>query len=163
MARIRPDHFIPERVESLAIMYLTRREDLSVRREVRSDGVMDLMVEIKDPGRPAGWKKFGVYLQGTKSPVTLAVADAKMKLCLRRFFADFGEPSIPFCLFYFTMEDNKGYFAWIAEPTIDGGHFRLKYHESKADCVLLSDEVIDGAVDSVDRYYAAFYDTVIRS
>jgi hypothetical protein len=107
MAGKASDRYIAERVEALAIMHLTRRPDLNVRREIRPGSqVMDLMVEIAGQGRPLRKKTFGVYLQGTKTPVTIAHANAILGISLQRFFGDYGEPAIPFCLFYFTMEDN---------------------------------------------------------
>ena len=66
MAGKRYDWYIGERVESLAIMHLTRRPDLRVIRDVRErDRIADLLVEILDSDRP-GWKTFGVYLHGTQ-------------------------------------------------------------------------------------------------
>ena len=144
-------------------MHLTRRPDLTVRREVRAVGqVLDLLVEITEKGTPTGWKKFGIYLQGTKTPVTVSDANSKLKISLRRFFNNYGEPAIPFCLFYFTMEDNQGYFTWVAEPVVDEGRFRLKYHKDKADCVLLDDQVLDQIVEAVNAYYVALYKNAIR-
>lgn len=163
MASKQSNSFISERVESLAIMHLTRRPDLAVRREIRTvDNVMDLMVEIVDEGRSPGWKTFGVYLQGTKTPVTTSDADSKLKISLRRFFNSYGEPTIPFCLFYFTMDDNQGYFTWIAEPVMHNRGFRLKYHKETANCVPLSDDVLDQIVEAVNAYYAALYRNAIR-
>jgi hypothetical protein len=158
-----PNNFISERVESLAIMYLTRRPDLIVRREIRQvDKVMDLIVEITEQGKPPGWKKFGIYLQGTKTPVTIAEANGKLKFSLRRFFNSYGEPSIPFCLFYFTMVDNQGYFTWVAEPIVNQDRYRLRYHKEQAKCVKLTDEVIGTMTASVNAYYEAFYNNAIR-
>jgi len=164
MASKQSDPFIAERVESLAIMHLTRRPDLTVRREIRKgDQVTDLLVEITEEGERPGWKKFGVYLQGTKAPVTVEDANGKLTFGLRRFFNNYGEPAIPFCLFYFTMENNQGYFTWVSEPVVEKGRFRLKYHKQKADCVLLSREVLDQIVEAVNAYYAALYSDAIRS
>ena len=164
MATKQQTNFIAERVESLAIMHLTRRADLTVRREIREvDAVMDLLVEINEQGKPSGWKKFGIYLQGTKTPVTVSNANTKLKISLNRFFNNYGEPAFPFCLFYFTMDDNQGYFTWVAEPVVEKGRSRLKYHIEKADCVLLNDDVLDQIVDEVNAYYAAFYRDAIRT
>ena len=163
MKKRQNNNFVAERAESLAIIHLTRRPDLIVRREIRAvDRVMDLLVEIAEPGASPGWKKFGVYLQGTKTPVTVSDANRKLTFSLRRFFNDHGEPAIPFCLFYFTMEDNQGYFTWVAEPMVDEGRSRLKYHREKANCVLLDDGALDRIVEAVDAYYVAFYQSAIR-
>jgi hypothetical protein len=163
MARKQSDRFIAERVESLAIMHRTRRPDLTVRRATREDDqVIDLMVEITEPGRPFGWKKFGVYLQGTKSPVTVEYANKVLTASLRRFFGSYGEPSLPFCLFYFTMDDNQGYFTWLADPVVEDGRQRLRYLE-RADCTRLDRQVLDQIVERVKAYYEAFYSNAIRA
>lgn len=123
---------------------------------------MDLIVEVVEEGRPLNWKRFGVYLQGTRSPVTLPDANSKLKISLGRFFHNYGEPSIPFCLFYFTMEDNRGYFTWVSQPVVDErGHPRLKYHREGANCVELDLEALDSIVDSVNVYYEALYSNAI--
>jgi len=151
------DRFLADRVEAMAIMHLTRRSDLIVRREIRHHGdpIRDLTVEIQEDGRIVNWKRFGVYLQGSKSPLTLAIAKNKMKIGLRRFFDDLGEPLLPFCLFYFTMEDNRGYFTWLAEPMVEEGRPFLRYHRDKADCVALDLATIDNVVELVNSYYLA--------
>jgi hypothetical protein len=153
------DWFIGERAESLAIMHLTRRPDLIARREVRGgDGVVDLVVEIADAARP-GWKKFGVYLQGTKTPVTAEHANKVLGPSLRRFLGDFGEPTFLFCLFYFTMDDGRGYVAWIAGPVIREGRPKSQYHTS-ADCTMLDREALDRIVDRVNAWYEAYYGAI---
>src|SRR5947209_14650698 len=103
MARKKPEWFKDLRLPSLAIMHLTRRPDLRVKQEVRIGGKgLDLMVEIVDGDRPA-WKRFGVYLQGTTSPVTIDHANKVLDISLRRFLDDHGEPTLPFCMFYFNV------------------------------------------------------------
>jgi hypothetical protein len=163
MAVKQSELFIAERVEALAIMHLTRRPDLTVRRDARKgDRVTALLVEITEGGTPA-WKTFGVYLQGTKTPVSVQQANGTLKFSIRRFFANYGAPAIPFCLFYFTMEDNQGYFTWLAEPVVETDRFRLKYHKEKADCVKLDGEALDSIVEAVNAYYQALYSSAIKS
>ena len=155
--------FLAERVEAMAIMHLTRRDDLVVRREIRekSEPIMDLMVEIREAGRPMNWKRFGVYLQGVTTPGTIEAANSKLKISLRRFFNDYGEPSLPFCVFYFTMEDDQGYYTWLAEPLVEAGRPHLQYHPEKADCRPLDLGSIDSMVAAVNAYYAALKKTAI--
>ncbi|CAN5704783.1 hypothetical protein BH23PLA1_BH23PLA1_44770 [soil metagenome] len=153
------DWFISERIRALAIMHLTRRADLIVREEAREpDKILDLVVDIIDPAKP-GRRRFGVYLQGTKSPVTIEHANTVLRPSMARFRA-YGEVPYPFCLFYFTMEDNKGYFTWTAEPMIDDeGRPRLRYHEAPH-CTEIDREVLDQIVDKVNAWYDAFYITI---
>lgn len=150
------DWFIAERLESLAIMHLTRRRDLIVRRETREgDRVVDLMVEIVG-SEGSGWKKFGVHLQGTKTPVTVEHANKVLGLSLRRFLNHYGEPTLPFCLFYFSMDDGQGYATWIAEPVIKEGRPKLQYHKV-ANCFVLDRQALDRVVECVNAWYDAFY------
>jgi hypothetical protein len=162
MARKKPEWFKELRLPSLAIMHLTRRPDLQVKQEVRMGSkVLDLMVEIVDGEGPA-WKKFGVYLQGTMSPVTIEHANKVLSISLRRFFNDYGEPTLPFCLFYFTVAEGQGFVTWIAEPLVKDGAATLKYYE-KADFIVLDQEALDHIVDQVNTYYEAIRSRAIRA
>ncbi len=151
---------LAERVEAMAIMHLTRRDDLVVRREIRKPGdpIMDLTVEIREDGRRVNWRRFGIYLQGVRTPETISTANSKLKVSLRRFFNDYGEPSIPFCLFYFTMEDNRGYCTWLAEPMVEAARPGLRYHRENANCTTLDLGSLDSIVGAVNAYYSALKD-----
>ena len=148
---------LSQRLEAMAIMHLTERSDLIVRREARrrDDPIWHLTVEIQEGGRPVSWKRFGVYLQGSVAPVTAAGARGKVKLSIRRFFEDYGDPLLPFCLFYFTMVDDRGYLAWVAEPVVKAGRPHLKYHREKADCGPIDLRALDSVVGAVESYYSA--------
>jgi hypothetical protein len=162
MARKKPEWFTNLRLPSLAVMHLTRRPDLRVRQEVRVGGkVLDLMVEVVDGEGPA-WKKFGVYLQGTPSPVTIGHANKVLDISLRRFFNDYGEPTLPFCLFYFTVAEGQGFVTWIAEPLVEDGSPTLRYHE-QSDVVVLDGEALDRIVDQVNAYFDAIRSRAIRT
>jgi hypothetical protein len=162
MARKKPGWFKDLRLPSLAIMHLTRRPDLRVKQEVRMGSkVLDLMVEIVDGKGPA-WKRFGVYLQGTTSPVTIEHANQVLNISLRRFFNDYGETTLPFCLFYFTVAEGQGFVTWIAEPLVKDGSPTLKYHEM-ADFIVLDQEALDRIVDQVNTYFEAIRSRAIRT
>ena len=162
MSRKKPEWFKELRLPSLAIMHLTRRPDLRVKPMVRSGSkVLDLIVEIVDGEGPA-WKTFGVYLQGTMSPVTIKRANQVSNLSLQRFFGDYGQPTLPFCLFYFTVAEGQGFVTWIAEPLVEDGSPTLKYHE-KAASVALDQQAIDRIVDQVVTYYGAIRNQAVSA
>src|SRR5262245_29967461 len=96
--------FISERVRALAMVVLTRREDLLVI-DPNSDYGFDLLVHIIKPNTPAT-RQFAVILKGTRTAVSDAQANAQLKPTINRY-AD-GEFAFPVCIFYFTMEDDKG-------------------------------------------------------
>jgi hypothetical protein len=155
----RYDWYVEERVESLAIMHLTRRPDLRVIREVRErDRVVDLLVEILDSDRPS-WKTFGVELKGTKAPASMEEANKVMGLSLRRFLDTYGEPTFPYCLFYFTMDDGQGYVTWIAEPVMREGRPKLLYHRT-SDCAPLDRGALDRVVEQVQAWYEAYHTAI---
>lgn len=162
MARKKPEWFMDLRLPSLAIVHLTRRPDLRVKQEARVAGkALDLMVEIVDGEGPA-WKRFGVYLQGTTSPVAIEQANKAMSTSLRRFFDEYGEPTLPFCLLYFAVAEGRGFFTWIAEPLVKGGAPTLKYHE-KAELMALDQAALDRLVDRVNSYFEAIRRRAIRA
>ena len=162
MARKKPEWFKDLRLPSLAVMHLTRRSDLRVKQEVRSGGkVLDLIVEIVDGDRPA-WKRFGVYLQGTTSPVTNEHASQVLTISLRSFLADYGEPTLPFCMFYFDVGEGQGFVTWIAEPLVKDGSPTLRYH-NRANFMVLDQEALDRIVDQVNSYFEAIRSRAIRA
>ena len=156
-----PKWFKDLRLPSLAIMHLTRRPDLRVVPEERMGSkILDLMVEIVD-GEGLAWKTFGVYLQGTMSPVTIEHANKVLSISLKRFFNDYGEPTLPFCLFYFTVAEGQGFVTWLAEPLVKDGSPTLRYHD-KADCIVLDQHALDRIVNQVSDYFEAIRNRAIR-
>jgi hypothetical protein len=149
--------YIEPRIRALATMYLTRRPDLALHFEDRDTGI-DILVDIVNKNR-AGRRMFGVELRGTNAPVSFAHANAVLKPSIntmRRY------PSLPYpvCLFYFTMEDNAGYYTWLAEPVVKGNAAKLKLHD-EAHCEVLDRATLDAIVERVDHWYDAFYAALI--
>jgi hypothetical protein len=112
--------YVRQRAEALALVYLTRREDLVVRQEQKPDSGLDFIVEIVDHDRPTR-RVFGIALTGTlASSVDEAgiVADAATVP---------HQPAVeqlpfPVCLFLFSVKDSRGFYKWLTEPlvTADG-------------------------------------------
>jgi hypothetical protein len=152
---------IDERLPALATMYLTRREDLSLKRADRSESV-DLVVDVRAPdkdGRGPGRRTFGVELKGSMSPVTIARANKMLGAVLDRRVQP---PKVPYpvCLLFFTMEDDAGYYTWVLEPLIRDGLARLR-HRHEADCRRLDRTALDDVVRQVNEWYDVFYSTVL--
>jgi rubrerythrin len=144
--------FIGERVKDLAVMYLTRRSDLELKWQDSSDEWVDCIVEIKGKEKPAR-RLFGVELSGTMSPVTDEHANKvlypKMQSMLRR-----GKFPFPVCLLYFTMANNEGRFAWVAEPVLESAKPVLEYHE-QADTKKLDKVELDKIVGKINNWFDA--------
>ncbi len=144
--------FIAERVRDLAVMYLTRRNDLEVKWQDNSEEWIDCIVGIKGKEKPSQ-RVFGVELRGTMSHVTDDHANKvlypSMQNLLRR-----GEFPFPVCLLYFTMENNEGRFTWIAEPVLAEGKPVLKYH-GKANTKKFDKKVLDELVEKINKWFDA--------
>jgi hypothetical protein len=152
-------HFIVERSRALAVVYLTRREDLIVTEEAAKVGV-DLWVTLKREGQE-GHRKFGVEVRGGWAAVTPGRVNQALQPSLQqvRRYRPFPFPVV---LFYFTMEDNESWYTWVAEPVVlSGGGFELLQHDEAA-CRPLDTEAIDTIVEAVDRWYDAFFARAIR-
>jgi hypothetical protein len=144
--------FIADRVRALAVVYLTRREDLIVSEETTDVGV-DLWVTL-DLEDTEGHRKFGVQLRGDWTAVTAddvnEVLYASMQSVLRH-----GPFPFPVVLFFFTMEKNEGWYTWVAEPVVSlGGGFEIVQHGEASGRPLNS--------EAIDRWYDAFFARAVR-
>jgi hypothetical protein len=146
--------FIAERARALALVLLTRRDDLVVKETKEKNG-LDYTVHIKTE-EDAGRRPFGVYLAATLTPVTLEGANKQLKPALARV-QRMGPFPFRVCVFYFTVKDDHGYYAWAFEPLVTGtGQPKLKPH-ADALCRQLGNETLDEIVSAVKRWYEAFY------
>ncbi len=151
--------FIAERVHALAVVYLTRREDLIVMDEAADIGI-DLWVTL-NLEKKEGHRKFGVELRGVRTAVTADQADKVLKPSMQNMLRH-GPFPFPVVLFFFTMENNEGWYTWAAEPVVSSdGTFELVQH-GNASCRPLNSEAIDEIIESVDRWYDAFFAKAIR-
>lgn len=75
-------HFIVERSRALAVVYLTRRDDLVVTEESARVGV-DLWATIQKKGQD-GHRKFGVEVRGGWAAVTPGRANQALQISLQQ-------------------------------------------------------------------------------
>jgi hypothetical protein len=101
------DRFIAERARALAIMYLTRRDDL-VLQDAEKDSGLDYLVDIVRPDNLSK-RSFGVLLRAAMAPVTAEQADAELRPSLKAFQRR-GPFPYPVCLFFFTMREDRAYY-----------------------------------------------------
>jgi hypothetical protein len=146
--------FITERVRALAVVYLTRREDLIITEEKDDIGV-DLWVMLNLEGKE-GHRKFGVELRGVRTAVTADHANKVLYPSVQGMLR-YGPFPFPVVLFFFTMENNEGWYTWVAEPVVSAeGNFEIVQHEEAA-CRPLNTDAIDEIVEAVDHWYDAFF------
>jgi hypothetical protein len=153
------ERLIAERARASAIVYLTGREDVTIKEETEEIGV-DLLAFIRPKGR-RGIRQFGVALKGDWESVTATRAREVLRPRMRELVRG-GPFPFPVMLFFFTMQDDRAWYTWVAEPVIspDGGT-DLRIHE-EAKCLPLDERIADGIVTRINDWYDAYYARVGR-
>lgn len=59
----------------------------------------------------------------------------------------------PVCLFFFTMEDDQGYWKWIREPVLDAPSQKKLILNDSAALAPLTDQSPDTLVETIKRWY----------
>ena len=146
--------FIAERARALAVIHLTRRDDLVVMKPGQGVGLEFIVTITKEKGEPS-LRQFGVFLQGAMTAMTESGLDRALRPTMQSFLR-IGQFPYPVCLFYFSMEDDNGYYTWVAEPAVTDDGPRLLMHPSPH-CRKLDRAALDEIVGNVDRWYDAFF------
>jgi hypothetical protein len=157
MDRTFKEWFVAERARALAMVLLTRRDDLLVK-ETREENGLDYTVYVRT-AEDVGNRPFGVHLAATMTPVTLDGAGKEVETALAKA-RSLGPFQFPVCAFYFTVKDDQGYYAWAYEPVItEAGQPRL---QAPADphCRKLGNETLEEIVSAVRRWYDSFCATI---
>jgi hypothetical protein len=146
--------FIEERTRALAMVHLTRRDDLAVSNAGPGLGLQLIVSIAKRKGEPS-LRQFGVCLHGARSATTEAELDKALRPAFRSLRSK-GEYPYPACLFHFSMDDDQGYYAWVAEPAVVEAGPRLLMHDAPH-CRKLDRAALDEIVAAVDAWYDAFF------
>lgn len=109
------ERFVAERVRILALVYLTRREDLIITEETADVGV-DFWVTLNREEK-VRHRKFGVELRGSWKAVTANHVNKTLYPSMQRMLR-YGPFPFPVVVFCFTMENNEGWYTWAAEPVV---------------------------------------------
>lgn len=150
--------FVTERARALALMHLTRRDDLVVTPVGTDIGLEYLVYITRDDEKPSA-RQFGVALRAARSPAGEEHVNKALRPTMRSYARAGGFP-YPVCLFYFTMEDSQGYYPWVVEPVpTSDGKPRLQVHA--ASCKRLDREALDRIVDQTQAWYGAFSASVV--
>jgi hypothetical protein len=156
MSEKEQEWFVAERTRALAMIHLTRRQDLVVRPG-RDVGLEFLVSISRQEGEPS-LRQFGIFLRGTRSAVTEDRLNGQLRPTMASF-RGLGQFPFPVCLWHFTMDDDQGYHTWVAEPAVVDGRPRLLRH-TEAHCRKLDRATLDELVAQVDRWYDAFFASV---
>jgi len=145
--------YIERRAESLAIVYLTRRDDLIISQPIPNQG-LDFLITITKDGVYTG-RLFGIEVKATNSTSNLNKHNDILKLDKDRFkrLEKFKDLPFPVCLFFFILENDQGYYKWIVEPKINGQkQFSLHFNEND-ELTKLDDQEIANIISIVNSWY----------
>ncbi|MGP0067002.1 MAG: hypothetical protein ACLQGP_25845 [Isosphaeraceae bacterium] len=148
------ERMIGERVRAMAIVYLTRRPEITIHEETKEIGI-DLLAFIT-PEHKAGVRQFGVELKGIWEDVNAEQANRTIRPKMREMQRQ-GPFPFPVLLFFFTMEKNRRWYTWVAEPLLspqDGVELPIR---READCRPLDNKAVDEIVTRVNAWYDAYY------
>jgi hypothetical protein len=154
MARKQP-WYLELRAEALAIVLLTRRDDLLITRP-KADGPVDLLVEIA-PGRRQTGRVLAVQLKAQVEPLADAGADKRRPEAAT---PELGHSTLPTCAFLFTMQDERAYYAWAVEPVVSPEGRPGLEPQSHLELRALDREAVDRLVEQTDRWYDALSATL---
>lgn len=144
--------YIGQRAESLAVMYLTRRNDLIVSRQQKDYG-LDFLVTITQGGGYSG-RLFGVEVKATASTPKSAQHDNFITIPVDEAATNYPtEFPFPVCLLFFTLDNDYGYYKWLLEPVVEAQHNPKLIFNQSNQLKKLSDEAIDDMISSINLWY----------
>jgi hypothetical protein len=145
--------YIGQRSEALAIMYLTRRDDLIISRQKEKDRGLDFLVTLLKDGGYSG-RLFGVQVKATVSTPKLVQRDdiIEIKSALKPL-QSLAELPFPVCLFFFTLENDQGYYKWILDPVLEGQSNSKLFFNKSNEFKKLNDDAIGNIISIVNRWY----------
>lgn len=146
--------YLTERAKQLAIVYLSRREDLVIRQEsAATDSGVDLLVSLTKAGNYTG-RVFGVQVKGLQSykKIRRAPDSGNLVFDLKQWRFPLELP-FPLCLFIFVMEDDTGYYTWLKPPTSNFGKQTSLRFQTTKELKPLATKVIDQMVAEVAEWY----------
>jgi len=150
---------LERRTHAMARALLRTREDLVVADVAVEDTGIDLLVSIcKNKGRAI--EQYGVILEGTIEKASTS-AEASQLLNTRMANNQGFEPiTLPICVFFFSMVGDRGYYAWLYEPTSTDGAAKLRRHPA-LECKRLDERALNSIVDPVHRYFSALSKSLV--
>jgi len=134
--------YVEERLHALAVVHLTRRDDLALLKPPADSG-LDYIVEIRQPGRPIG-RRFGVQLVPW-------VGDKRL-----RDVPAVTDVLFPICILSFDIDSERGDYGWPLEPVVtDRGDAKLIAHTGAVGSEELDRKALDQIVAKVNQWYDA--------
>jgi len=152
MAAKKDAWYLESRAESLALMYLTRYPDLRIEKSPRDYG-LDFLVTVPK-GRGYTGRIFGIQTKGavsarqtSKSAVALPVEFARKELAASH------DMPFPVCLFFFTMENDQGYYKWVKEPDLTASGAPKLIINKSTELKKLTNRELDTIISKLKTWY----------
>lgn len=152
----RPEWFIEQRTRAMALMHLTRRDDLAIAEPDR-DGQTLYVTLARGKGQPS-FRTFAVFLRGDRAAASKEELERSLRPSFRSMLRS-GEYPYPVCVWHFGMAGDQAHHCWLAEPDVADGAPRLIMHDAPH-CLPLDRAALDEIVSRVDAWYDAFFDRV---
>ncbi len=145
--------YIERRAESLAIVYLTRRDDLIISQATPNQG-LDFLITITKDGVYTG-RIFGIEVKATDYTSRLSKDNDLLKLDKERLnrLEKFQDLPFPVCLFFFILEEDRGYYKWILEPKINEQKQVSLHFNENDELKKLDDKEIANIISIVNSWY----------
>lgn len=145
--------YIERQAESLAVVYLTRRDDLIISQPTPNQG-LDFLITITKDGVYTG-RLFGIEVKATNFTSNLNKHNNILKLKKNRLnqLKKIKDLPFPVCLFFFILENNQGYYKWILEPKINEQKQVSLHFNENDNLIKLDDKEISNIILSVNSWY----------
>ena len=148
--------YIDERAEQLAIVYLTRRDDLTIMPAYKDDTGLDYLVRIRTPD-PQAKHIFGVRVNGVlaRSALPHYTDHAPEVNPMMSRAESLQSAEIPVCTLLFVMETDEGFYRWVQEPIITPAGIATLQSSSDAAFKPLDTDALARIVARVNQWYGA--------
>ena len=146
--------YIGLRSKALAIVSLTERDDLIVYRDTK-DYDLDVLVSISKNGEDIN-RLFGVEIKAVKSTPKIIQNDDIFNIegaDINVLQSRFTKCNFPICLFFFTLDNDNGYYKWILEPILDQEKSNKLKLNPNPEFRKLTNEAINDIVSVVNQWY----------
>ncbi|MBF2025295.1 MAG: DUF4365 domain-containing protein [Oscillatoriales cyanobacterium C42_A2020_001] len=145
--------YIGQRAESLAVMYLTRRSDLTISGKNQDNLGLDFLVTINQGNDSVG-RVFGVQVKAQSSAKKVQVQNGVFDINLKNLDSrEVIEFPFPVCLFFFSLEDNHAYYKWLIEPVFENEKTAELVTNTKHQFYPLTTESVDEIVSIINHWY----------
>jgi len=142
--------YVALHARSLAVLWLTERNDLRVVYQGSAAAGLDMLVAVLRDGRISG-RLFGVVLSGRGSASRPPRLGSKMIAHER---ATYSEATFPICTLAFPVDSDGGWFRWVVEPQSSDDDAALEL-SSRIHFEPTTSELLDRVIDEVNQWYDA--------